>query len=183
MPIWISLLRGINVGGNKRIKMADLRDLYADLGLEGAQTLLQSGNVVFESDQTDPVQLGQHIEAGIQDRYGFESRIILRALDEWRQVPQRNPFMDENFDPSKLLIFLMERMPEPSAVDALLNAHTGVERIHADGQEVYVYYPDGMGRSKLSNVVIEKQLKVAGTGRNWNTVTKLLALAAGLASG
>ena len=178
MPVYISLLRGINVGGHKRIKMAELRALYESLGLAGAQTLLQTGNVVFKSDIDDPAQVCKLIEDGIEQQFGFHSQIILRTPDELRGVIERNPlFARSAFDPKKLLVMFLADIPALNAIDDLIEAHTGPESIDIDGREAYLYYPDGMGRSKLSNVLVEKKLGVAGTGRNWNTVTRLNELA------
>jgi uncharacterized protein (DUF1697 family) len=181
MAVYISLLRGINVGGNKRIKMADLKVLYEVLGFSGAQTLLQSGNVVFESATAEPEQIAAQIEAGIVQRYGFESKIIIRTCDQLRAVVENHPFSaDQLAEPSKILLTFLQREPESAAVQNLIEAHTGSEMIYSNGRELYLYYPDGMGRSKLDNGLIERRLKVVGTGRNWNTVNKLLALAEGM---
>lgn len=180
MPVFISLLRGINVGGNKRIKMADLRALYESLGFVGTQSILQTGNVVFETKLEDRDQLAQQIENGIEQRFGFHSDIIIRTVDEFRGVADKNPFLTRSaFEPGKLLVMFLRAFPDAEAIDDLITTHTGPELIHPDGQTLYLYYPDGMGRSKLSNVLIEKKLKISGTGRNWNTVTKLSALAEG----
>ena len=177
MSIFVSLLRGINVGGHKKIKMADLRALYESLGLAGAQSLLQTGNVVFASDADDPAQLKQRIEAAIETQYDFHSEVIMRTADDFRELADLNPFLEqESFDPKKLLVFFLEDAPTVEAFGDLMQAHVGPETIHIDGQEAFVYYPDGMGRSKLSNVLIERKLRVVGTGRNWNTVLKIVAL-------
>jgi uncharacterized protein (DUF1697 family) len=172
----ISLLRGINVG-NKQIKMAVLKALYEQQGFARVQTLLQSGNVMFETELTDVDQLATQLEASIKAQFGFESRIVLRTRDQWRDVLQRQPFTAQQLaEPSKVLVTFLLATPTADDITALLNAHIGSETIHVDGREVYAYFPDGMGRSKLDNGLIERKLKTVGTGRNWNTVNKLAAL-------
>jgi uncharacterized protein (DUF1697 family) len=180
MPTCISLLRGINVGGNKRVPMADLKRLYESLGFSQVQTLLQSGNAVFQSDQTDTAALTHLIEAGIQRTFGFESRIILRTPDQWRTLMTEHPFSSEQMaDPAKILVFLLAAPPHSEGIPIVTAGVQPPEIVHLRGQEVYLYFGDGMGRSKLSTAWIEKQLRAVGTGRNWNTVVKLMALADG----
>jgi uncharacterized protein (DUF1697 family) len=182
MPVYVSLLRGINVGGNKKIKMAALREVYQSLGLARPQTLLQSGNAVFESQLTEPAELARQIEAGIEQHFGFDVRVFIRTAAEWRDVVARNPFAADH-DPARLLVMFFSTAPDPAAVDRLRQAHTGPEEMHLSGQELFLYYPDGMGRSKLSNTLIEKTLKLAGTGRNWATVNKLVDLSSSYETG
>lgn len=177
MPVYISLLRGINVGGSKQIRMAELKTLYESLGFGGTQTLLQSGNVVFESETTDPDQIANSIEAGIEQRFGFQSRIIMRTREQWQEVIQHHPFSAGQLaEPSKILVMVLRDAPTTEAVETLIQAHTGPEIIYPGQRELYIFYPEGMGRSKLDHALIERKLKVTATGRNWNTVTKLLAL-------
>jgi uncharacterized protein (DUF1697 family) len=175
MTVFISLLRGINVGGNKKIRMAELTALYQSLGFTTVQTLLQSGNVIFSSTLTDPASITAQLEAAIIERFGFESKIILRSHDQLRAIIQHHPCSaDQLAEPARILVTFLQREPDPQAVEALRQAHQGSEIIHHQGQELYLYYPDGMGRSKLDNSFIERKLKVISTGRNWNTVNKLL---------
>lgn len=178
MTVFISLLRGVNVGGNKRIKMEALRALYEQLGLSGAQALLQSGNVVFKSDQTDRERLTRQIETGIEQTFGFHSKTILRSVDELNDVIAHNPYRAEGeAEPSKLLVMFLGGAPDPAGVDSILQAHRGPEKFEMSGQEIYVYYPDGMGRSTLDRTLNEKRLKTLATARNWNTILRLSALA------
>lgn len=177
MPVYISLLRGINVGGSKQIRMAELKTLYESLGFGGTQTLLQSGNVVFESDSSDPDPIASDIEAAIEQRFGFQSRIILRTRDQWQEVIQRHPFSAGQLaEPAKILVMFLRDAPAAEALETLIQAHAGPEIIYHSRHELYIFYPDGMGRSKLDHALIERKLKVMATGRNWNTVNKLLAL-------
>lgn len=176
MTVYISLLRGINVGG-KRMKMADLRQVYTDLGLSDVKTILASGNVIFRSTETDQDKLSQTLEAAIAEHFGFESRIILRTPNTIAEAAKNNPFAEHsNFEAKKLLVFFLKDMPQDDALNSLRAAHDGVEQVQLVGQDLFAYYPEGMGRSKLDNKLLEKHMGVVGTGRNWNTVNKLLAL-------
>ncbi len=175
MPTFISLLRGINVGGNKRVPMADLKRLYESLGFTQVQTLLQSGNAVFTTDQTDATALTRLIEDGIQRTFGFTVRIVLRTPDQWRQVIAQHPYSAVQMEsPDKILVLFLAAVPAPEGVAALLAGVNPPEEASASGEEVYLYFGEGIGRSKLSTTWIEKQLRTEGTGRNWNTITKLM---------
>ncbi|MCI0713399.1 MAG: DUF1697 domain-containing protein [Chloroflexi bacterium] len=178
MPVFISLLRGINVGGNKKINMAELRTLYESLGLREAQTLLQTGNVIFETDITDREQLIAHIEKGIEDAYGFHSDIIIRTVDELIAAVEAHLFSEEQLaDPKKIVVMFLSDEPEADAIHKLKTGYSGPEEMFFSGKEAYLYYPDGMGRSQLSYALIERRLKTSGTVRNWNTTNKLRTLA------
>lgn len=182
MTITIALLRGINVGG-KRMKMADLRDMFADLGFPDTRTLLQTGNVVFKADTTDKNDLIQRIEAAIIKKFGFDSKIILRTYDELKQVFENSPFSVAQLDePRKAAVIFLSDTPDVDAISALMDAHDGPETVTVQGREVFAFYPEGMGRSKFDHKLVEKKLGVNGTNRNWNTVTKLVALADEVAS-
>ena len=177
MPVFISLLRGINVGG-KQIKMADLRSLYESLDLRGTQTLLQTGNVVFETDITDRAKLVALIETGIEDAFGFHAGIIIRTVDELVAAIETHPFSGEQLDnPQKIAVMFLLDDPGQDAIDQLKTNYSGPEEMFFKGKEAYLYYPDGMGRSKLTHALIEKTLKTSGTMRNWNTTNKLRILA------
>ncbi|MBZ0277920.1 MAG: DUF1697 domain-containing protein, partial [Anaerolineae bacterium] len=168
---------GINVGGNKKIPMAELKVLYESLKFEHVKTLLQSGNVIFATDQTDLDALAAQIEAGIIARFGFESKIILRTCAQLRAVAENHPYTATQLtEPSKTLVTFLESAPDAAAIQTLLDDHQGPEILHVIGAELFVFFPDGAGRSKLTNVFIEKRLKTTGTARNWNTVQKLLDL-------
>ena len=175
MLVLISLLRGINVGGNKKIRMADLKDLYESLGFTKVKTLLQSGNVVFESQTHDSDKLTGQIETAIEEHFGFQVRIIMRTGADLKAIIERNPFSDKALaEPSKLLVvFLLEEL-DASKLDAAMEAYEGPEQLHLKGRELYIFYPEGMGRSKLDRTL--GKVKMVNTGRNWNTVNKLLAI-------
>ena len=172
MTVYICLLRGINVGG-KRMKMADVRDMFKSIGYPDVQTLLASGNVIFEADAT-PDTLVPEIEAAIIEKFGFESKIIIRTADQLEKIITDNPFSVDELEPKFLHVNFMRSTPSQETIDTFQQDHSTSEIVHVIGQEAYIYYTDGAGRSKFN---LEKSLNVIGTARNWNTVLKLKTLA------
>jgi uncharacterized protein (DUF1697 family) len=178
MPVIISMLRGVNVGTHNRIKMDALRALYESLGLREAQTYVQSGNVVFRTDKRDLIALAERIESAIDRTFGFRPSVILRTTSELREVIARNPFANRSgIEPSKLLVNFLASDPGTRICDQVLSIKTHPEELHITGRELYIYFPNGMARPKMSWALLEKALKTPGTGRNWNSVTKLLEMA------
>lgn len=178
MTTYIALLRGINVGGHKKIAMADLRELLTRMGFEDPRSLLQSGNLVFRSKAQPTGKLEQLLEAGTKKKLSFETHFFVRSAQEWQSVIDRNPFLREaEHDPGHLVAMLLKKAPEPGDLKTLQRAITGSESIHADGREAYITYPDGIGRSRLTNALIESKLGTRGTARNWNTIMKLAVIA------
>lgn len=174
MPTYISLLRGINVGGNKLIPMKELKALYESLGFTNVRTLLASGNAVFETPRQDVAALKAEIEQGIATTFACHSVVFMRTPDELRAVIASCPFGEaEREHGSKLLVMFLLDTPDESGIQRLKSEHAGSEVINVVGREVYIFYPDGMGQSKLGNPQLERKLGVLGTGRNWNTVRKL----------
>ena len=174
----ISLLRGVNVGGHNQIKMDALRLLYADLKLHDPQTYVQSGNVVFASAQSNLPRLAKQIEDRIEKECGFRTDVILRTAEEMRAVVQYNPFAKRpDLEPARLLVTFLGRKPEPAARERVLQIRAEPEELHVGTLELYTYFPNGMARPKLSMAKVERTLAVPCSGRNWNTVTKLLAMA------
>ncbi len=178
MAVIVSMLRGVNLVSHNRIKMDALRALYKSLGLRDAQTYVVSGNVVFRTKARNLTALAKRIEDAIEKNFGFRPRVILRTTSELNDVVARNPFRNRRgIEPSKLLVTFLESHPAAEALEQVLKIKADPEEMHIHGREVYIYFPDGIGRSKLSWVTVEKKLKTAGTGRNWNSVTKLLEMA------
>lgn len=179
MAAYIALLRGINVGGHKQVAMAALRTLVTRLGLRDARTLLQSGNLVFHCEGRTPAQLERALEAETGRHLGVDVAYFVRTAREWGAVMARNPFSAAaHRDPSRLVVMALRDEPAARRVAALRAGITGRETIRAEGRHLYLVYPDGMGRSKLTHALIERTLDTLATGRNWNTVTKLADLAA-----
>ena len=170
----VSLFRGINVGGNRIVPMKELKSLHESLGFRGVVTYIQSGNVVFISDETNAAQIASQIEEGFAGKFGFRSQVFVRTLAELEQAIASNPFQNQpEKESNKVLVLFLTTRPESNALEDLKNSYNGPEEMHLIGQELFVYYPDGQGRSKLTLPLIEKKLKTASTGRNWNTVLKL----------
>ncbi|MEY2444721.1 MAG: hypothetical protein QOE00_1301 [Ilumatobacteraceae bacterium] len=177
MATWVVLLRGVNVGGANRLPMADLRALMTSLGHAGVVTYIQSGNAVMTSQRTDRRALAAEICAAIDDAHGLSVSAVLRTPAELRSALASYPFADDAAG-SRLITFLAD---VPTAADA---ARLEPERFLPDrfelrGSDLHLLYPNGAGRSKMTLDYFEKRLRVRGTARNLNTVTKLIELSAG----
>ena len=176
MPACIALLRGVNVGGNRLVSMSVLRGLLSDLGLGNPQSLLQSGNLVFEAGGP-AAAIERRLEQEAASRLGLATDFMVRSAADWRRVISRNPFPEmASADPAHLVVVFLKRAPRPAAVVALRDSIDGRERLACDGRQLYVTYPDGIGTSRLNGIVIERTLGTRGTARNWNTVLKLAAM-------
>ncbi|GAC1565960.1 MAG: DUF1697 domain-containing protein [Ktedonobacteraceae bacterium] len=174
MTAFVSLLRGINVGGNRSVKMTDLKALYEVLGLRHVVTYIQSGNVVFTSDDLDTTQLQGDIEKAFEEKIGFHVHVLVRSSSELHAIIAKTPFQGQQGKESKwIAVMFLATSPDSAAQEALLTSYEGPEEIFIFGKEVYLYYPEGIGRSKLSHSFIEKKLRTVGTARNWNTILKL----------
>jgi len=167
---YIGFIRGINVGGNKMLRMDALRATCESLGFTDIKTHLQSGNVIFNTTKKNPASL-------LEKALDLDVRVFVRTLPELERIIAGNPAEVRN--PSLFLVMFLDDEPTRSARTALEAAHTGPEEIHFAGKELYLYYPNGAGRSKLTNALIERKLGMAGSARNWNTVTKLAEMAKG----
>ena len=165
MPRFVALLRGINVGGNKLVSMAKLKTLFEAQGFEDVKTLLQSGNVVFSARSSS--NLEKVLEEAFTADFGFSSDFVVRSATEFAKVVASNPFpFEAKDDPGRLLVMFLKEPVSSSAMSAFLKKHSGPETVKAKGEELYIYYPDGVGRSKL-------KIPFNGTARNWNTVLKV----------
>lgn len=176
LTTYIALLRGINVGGNNKLPMAELRTLLATLGCQDVKTYIQSGNAVFAAPASD--DLATRISAAISERFGLTVPVILRTRDELAQVPTCNPFPTEgDADPSKLLVTFLDQAPDPAVAAALHGHRSPHEAVDVVGREVYIWCPNGISEVKLKSREF-KQVMTSGTGRNLRTVQKLLEMAA-----
>ena len=173
----VAFLRAVNVGGTGKIAMADLKALAEDIGLADARTLLQSGNLIFEAGGRSAAALEKLLKCEVAKQLAIETDIIVRTARELKAAMERNPFAKEaKADPSRLHVHFLKAPANAAAVAALSNAIKGREIVKGVGGEVFLYYPDGAGNSKLTNAVIERHLGARGTSRNWNTVTKLVEM-------
>ncbi len=179
MTTYIGLLRAINVGGRNRLAMSDLRTFLESLGHSKVQTLLQSGNVVFEAKPTTSrTALERRLEAETKKVFKLDVSYCVRTVAEWEAIVSRNPFLREaKRDPARLVVMCLKAEPSSAQLMALRAAIRGPETVELDGGQLYAFYPAGQGASKLVNALIESKLQTRGTARNWNTVLKLAALA------
>jgi len=173
MSTYIALLRGINVSGQKKIKMAELRQLLSDAGLKQVQTYLQSGNVVFQS-KVIADEAAQKIEQCIRDHYGYAVQVMLKTPGEMQQIVTENSF--KNQDTKLLYVTFLAETPDADQLEKLQAGDYSPEAFVVKGSVVYIFAVNGYGRAKLNNNFLEKKLKVAATTRNCKTVNALLEM-------
>ena len=177
MPVVISMLRGVNVGGH-RIKMDALCAIYKSLKLEEPRTYVQSGNVVFRTKEKTLAPLREKISAAIERKAGFRPAVVLRTPEEFRRAIAVNPFAGRSgIEPAKLHISFLADEPVAAAQKNLLTLKPGPEELYLIGRELYIYFPNGAGQSKLPWSALDRYLGTPGTARNWNSVTKMLEMA------
>ena len=178
MPMHVALLRGVNVVGRTMVAMSDLRDLLGDMGFADVRSLLQSGNLIFRTDRRlSSASLEKMLEAETSKKLACPASYMVRSAAEWKAVIAANPFPDAaKRDPGHLLVMFLKSATTAENVKQLQAAIRGRETVRAVGKHLYVIYPDGVGRSKLTHALIERKLGTRATGRNWNTVLKIVAL-------
>jgi uncharacterized protein (DUF1697 family) len=170
----VAFLRAVNVGGTGKIAMAELRALAENIGFTDSKTLLQSGNLVFEAGDRSTAALENLLEREVAKRLGVETDVMVRTARQLKAAMERNPFAKKaRSDPARLHVHFLKAPAGAAAVASLSRAIKGLETVKGAGSEVFIYFPDGAGASKLTNAVIERHLGARGTARNWNTVTKL----------
>ena len=173
---FVALLRGINLAGRNRVSMPELRSALESMGLEDVVTYIQSGNVVFRSRTASAQSLAAGIEGQVAERFGVDAAVILRTPTELAKVAAGNPFLRGGADPSRLHVLFLSGRPGKKAAAQLDPARSPPDELRLEGREIYLHLPNGFGRSKLTVDYFERRLGVAATGRNWRTVTKLVAL-------
>ena len=178
MSIFISLLRGINVGVQKRLRMETLREIYTELGLTWVRTYVQSGNVVFESTEQDPSNLVRRLEAKIEGTCGYSVKVFIKQVPALQDILAGNPFLkDRNEDPSKLHVTFLYRTPSEPWWSELLPPRDTTDEFARGKLVIYLFCPGGYGKSKLSNSYFERKFGMPVTTRNWNTVNALYKMA------
>jgi len=178
MSVVVAMLRAVNLGPHNRIKMEELRGVCGALKLRDAQTHVQSGNVIFRCDERDTSKLAKRIEDAIEKKFGFRCDVVCRTTAEMKKVVAKNPFAKRrDIHPGKLLVTFLSDDPGEEARASIRALKIDPEELWIEGRECFVYFPNGMGRSKFNWPKIGRMLKVAGTGRNWNSVTKMLEMA------
>ncbi|MBN9220357.1 MAG: DUF1697 domain-containing protein [Mesorhizobium sp.] len=174
--VFIALFSGINVGGNRIVKMAELRSFFEGLGFSDVATYVQSGNAVFRAGKGDAASLTKKIEAAFEKKWGFYSRIMVRDVEWFERLVRENPYPEMASDHTKLHAYVLEREPTADEVARLAEKCTGPERFEVKGDVLYLSAPDGLGKSVFANL-IPRVLKVPGTARNWRSVLALVEMA------
>jgi uncharacterized protein (DUF1697 family) len=176
--VFIALLRGINVSGQKPVLMAELQKLFVKLGYQDAKTFIQSGNVVFSAPGKDAAKLAGKLEAAIAKAFGFDVPVIVRSREEWKAVLAANPYAKRKPDDGgRVYLSFLESAPAKAAATALEGIEDKLDAVKVRGREVYMYIRGGHGKSVFSNNFVEKKLGVRATTRNLESTLKLLALA------
>ena len=179
MKILITLLRGVNMTGHNSIKMARLTDLFMKLGYKDAETYIQTGNVVFTSKNDSATrEIALKIKKGIQKEFNYDITAIIRSIPELEKVIADNPFTGElEFDPAKLAVVFLDNEPGADQLGRVMNVSSPPDKFMIIGREIYIYCPNGFGKSKLYTNFFESKMKVTGTARNWKTINSLLKIA------
>ena len=179
LKTYISILKGINVGGHHRILMEDLKKLFSALNLCNAVTYIQSGNVVFNTGKEDfPSGIAEKIALKIKEKYGFEVPLIVRTIQQWKNIVSKNPFLvKKNADPEKCYVVFFFEKPDDNYIEKIKDIKFVPDEFVITEQEAFLYIPGQYHESKLSCDFFEKNLKVKASCRNWKTVLALEALA------
>jgi uncharacterized protein (DUF1697 family) len=176
----IALLRGINVGGKNKLPMKDLAALFAAVGCTSVRTYIQSGNVVFRAPTGAASTLGPHIADAIHARFGLRVPVILRTGDEMQRLAAANPFLRAGLPEALLHVYFLADLPTPSAVKALDPDRSPGDTFVVSGRQIYLHLPNGVARTRLTNLYFDKALATTSTLRNWKTCTLLASMAADL---
>ena len=176
---YLALLRGINVGGKNKLPMKDLADMFIAAGCNDVRTYIQSGNVIFRSDADPAAVIPSQISAHIAERYGYRVPLVLRSIEQLRDVVRNSPYLPAGAPEEALHVMFLADLPLPSRVDNLDPQRSPPDQFVIRGQEIYLHLPNGMAETKLSNAYFDSKLATTSTARNWRTVTKLLELMEG----
>lgn len=175
METYIAILRGINVSGQKLMAMKELQALFEKLGFQQVRTYIQSGNVLFDTEAKDKKALARQIEEKIAEQYPFRVPVIIRRAAELKAIAERHPFLCSEAD--KLHITFLADKPQQGPIDQIAGQQYEPDQYHIDEEEVFLYCPQGYGRTKLNNTFFEKRLGVRATTRNLKTVKQLIGIA------
>jgi uncharacterized protein (DUF1697 family) len=177
MAVHVALLRGVNMGGHKRLPMKDLAGLFEQAGAREVRTYIASGNVVFACAPKAAPKVANGVETAIRDRFGFSAPIVLRSGAEMAQLAADNPFLRAGHPEKALHVLFLAERPDPARVAALDPDRSPPDDFAVHGREVYLFLPYGAARTKLTNDYFDRGLKTTCTGRNWRTVGKLVEMA------
>ncbi|MGP4111248.1 DUF1697 domain-containing protein [Streptomyces sp. 4N509B] len=173
-----ALLRGVNVGGHRRVPMAELRALLTGLGLGGVRTYLQSGNVVFTAPERPADERAADLTAAMAERFGFEVGCLVLSRAQLAAAVARCPFPADELDPSRLMVVFLDGPPGDHPVARADPARFAPDEFRVGEREIFAYYPHGSGRSRLGQALAAPGRGFTATARNWRTVTRLLELMA-----
>ncbi|UGY94239.1 DUF1697 domain-containing protein [Streptomyces gobiensis] len=176
MAGYVALLRGVNVGGHRKVPMAELRELMAGLGWEGIRTHLQSGNAVFSAEGRSTEELAAELERAVGRHFGFEVGCLVRTGEELRGAMERCPFPAAELDPAKLLVLFLSEPLDPVRLAPVDPAAYAPDEFQLVRREIFCWFPGGMGRSKLPGALAGAAKGLTVTGRNWRTVSTLAEL-------
>jgi uncharacterized protein (DUF1697 family) len=179
MTIKVALLRGINVGGHRKVPMAELSALCGSIGFGRARTYIQSGNIVFSAAGTAPAA-EKKLEAAIHERFGFPVDVLVRTASQWAAYVAANPLAKvAEAEPNRVVLLLSKSPPARDAVSALRPRAVDGERIEAAGDTIWIHYPGGQATTKLSPALLDRLVGSPVTARNWRTVAKLAEMTTG----
>ncbi len=176
MQTYVSFLRGVNMTGHNSIKMTDLSALYFSMGLNDSETYIQSGNVISRcnAELTRP-SLSEKIETAILERFNYTIPVMIRTVKELSDLFSSNPFLKEpNFDSSKMAVIFLHEEPSDAQIQKVADINYPPDKFKIIGKEIFIYCPNGFGRTKLYTNFFEKKMSVTGTARNWKTITTIL---------
>lgn len=179
MTTYIALLRGINVSGRNKIKMSDLTTLLLKSEFKNVSTYIQSGNIIFESNEADRDKIETKISTIIYENYNYSIKTLVVTLEELTKIYNSNPFLKQHseMDISKLHVTLLNLSPSVQLIEQLKNKFINLDdQFEIYDNTIYIYTPNGYGRTKLTNTVFEKTFSCSSTTRNWKTISKLIAL-------
>ncbi len=172
----IALLRGINVGGKNKVPMKELVEVFIDAGCSDVRTYIQSGNVVFSVDSALLESISARLTKAVAERFGYETPVLLRTAEQLRAVISGNPFLEAGIPEDELHVLFLSGLPDPTRVDVLDPDRSRPDAFAVRGQEVYLWLPNGVARTRLTNDYFDSKLATISTGRNWRTVAKLFEL-------
>ena len=180
MQKFISFLRGVNMTGHNSMKMADLTSLCTDLGFRDVKTYIQSGNLIFSSDETEE-KVRARLEKGITDKFSYNISAMIRTPDEIVALSLTNPYLaEDNFDAAKMAVIFLHEAVGSEQKGKVNSVSYPPDKFHIDGREIYIYCPNGFGRTKLYTNFFENRMGVTGTARNWKTITTIHNIASGV---
>lgn len=178
METYIAILRGINVGGKNKIKMADLRENLSDLGFKNVETYIQSGNIIFDFDKKNPLELAKQIKSMIKSSFGFDVPVIVIEGEEFVKIWSENPFTKkEDFEIKHLHVTFLAEKPNSKLINEITDFDDSPNQLLMNEKVAYLICPNGYSKTKLTNDFFEKKLKTTATTRNFKTVTKIAELA------